>query len=731
MITISLDEQGVFENNTDAAGNIVMVAGIVYDDKNHPEDTEAEKSRVRKYFEQVCKGKGAAYPQALHIGHGQDRAVRFVKQEYAKTLGAFLKEGTYQGRRILSGDGKRRLGEYYVYAIVKSRQGKQALVQSGISNLINENQASNLYMHMVEDVISRLLFYNNEFIAKEEVSLDLATRVYMGQPGEDLSEHTDIGYRTRDLRNKEMVFLTNADVFRTALERDMLLEEENDIMVKSLTARSIDYDDAGAGHEFLYLADAVCTCLGFGNEYGIRKNYLDKTWERMEELAGDKRLLFCYDAVDTEYTKAWRLALEGNIYKALSVAFDAFNRAGEAAAFYKQVWEQPLCEKLKKSADASAIATAVRKFAQSARNNNITQQKLVYIFEKLKSLAETIAFSNVQDKAVLYELYDAGVAAYNHVGNPQKARECAEKCREHAGLVGIEKEIRNRNKQVVGLCDSFRYPEALKIAETSYKYYEISYEAQKNLFGEDVIYNSLEYGIACSQLAQVYSFMQDARAELLFQKALSLMEKATADYYITESYLLHYYLQTGEREKYETYAKEYFGGHEDLEEQLEYIISAGSAEKNPILSLKFAMYVYLKGIAIFYCDEISEELALKLADINGTIQAVDAAGLAQLNGHPWEISYKYLAMIMYKKNNARAAESYVTKMNACLKVKGSTLEIIQLLGDAEVARLREPDVDNSLKIQRICELIAVENPAYAGMEQSLEEIQRVVTYTYR
>ena len=48
------------------------------------------------------------------------------------------------------------------------------------------------------------------------------------------------------------------------------------------------------------------------------------------------------------------------------------------------------------------------------------------------------------------------------------------------------------------------------------------------------------------------------------------MEKDMADYYITLSYLLHYYLQTKEKEKYEKYAKDYFGGYEDLEEQLIY-----------------------------------------------------------------------------------------------------------------------------------------------------------------
>lgn len=51
MITISLDEQGVFENNTEVSGDIVMIAGIVYDDKNDAEDAKRERSRIRNYYE--------------------------------------------------------------------------------------------------------------------------------------------------------------------------------------------------------------------------------------------------------------------------------------------------------------------------------------------------------------------------------------------------------------------------------------------------------------------------------------------------------------------------------------------------------------------------------------------------------------------------------------------------------------------------------------------------------
>ena len=207
MITISLDEQGVFENNTEPAGDIVMIAGVIYDDYDKDGELEREKSRIREYFQKVCQQCHAIYPRALHIGHGQDNKVSDVKTEYTNSLGDFLSMGTYRGAEVQSSDGISRAGKYYVYAFVKSRNGKKSLISADVSNLINENMASNLYMHMVEDTISRLLFYNNIFIDHEMVALDLATRVYKGNSNEDISAHTDMGYRTRLVNDGELVFL--------------------------------------------------------------------------------------------------------------------------------------------------------------------------------------------------------------------------------------------------------------------------------------------------------------------------------------------------------------------------------------------------------------------------------------------------------------------------------------------------------------------------------------------
>ena len=736
MITISLDEKGVFENNLNSTGSIIMIAGIVYDDKDDDKDADRERSRIKHYFEDICLAESAAYPQALHWGSAPDYKVRKVKDNYMRSLGEFLKEGKCHGKPVASDDGMPRGGEYYVYALVKSRKGKPELIKAEISNLINENNASNLYMHMVEDTISRLLFHNRIFSQKKEVTLDLATRVYVTPAGNDVSALTDIGYRsrvaTRNGQTNTIVSLTNQDVFRTALERDMLSEEsDNELHIKSLMVRSIDYHNANAGHEFLYMADAVCTYLGEDNNYGTNKNYLEKVWDRMDKLTGEQRMLFSYDIVDTYFVKAWRSVSAGDIYSALSFFYDAVHENSEAAGFYKTNWETVLYERIAEKIQAGGLAETIRKITGYSRSNNINQEKLVYLFEGLEEIIQKSDLDDSQTKSVLYDFYDVGVTAYNHVGKTEKAAECIEKCKQYKTFIGIDRVLRNRNREAVGICDSFRYEEAEKLILPSYQYYQTTYETEKRLFGDESKCNSTEYAIVCSQLGQIYSYMCDERAEEMFQKALSMMEKGSADYYITMSYFLHYYLQTKEKEKYEKYAKEYFGGNDDLEQQLIYIIKEGSKEHNAKVALKFALFVYVKAVNAFYVDSLAQSLVLKLADIKKTIEQIDENGLEHFNGHPWEISYKYLAMIAVKNKQFTAAANYQKAIVKFDDEKGLIIDLILLLSEIEVSKLRSPEVNLDSKMEEACKLIKQINPNIEGLDNSLEAIYKVVTYTYQ
>ena len=55
-----------------------------------------------------------------------------------------------------------------------------------------------------------------------------------------------------------------------------------------------------------------------------------------------------------------------------------FHLASEAASFYEQVWAKALYEQMAKKADPSSLTMAIRKYAQSTRNNNINQVQIHY-----------------------------------------------------------------------------------------------------------------------------------------------------------------------------------------------------------------------------------------------------------------------------------------------------------------------------------------------------------------
>ena len=82
--------------------------------------------------------------------------------------------------------------------------------------------------------------------------------------------------------------------------------------------------------------------------------------------------------------------------------------------------------------------------------------------------------------------------------------------------------------------------------------------------------------------------MRDPQAETYFKEALAQFDEQSIDYNITLSYLLHHYIDMGNRESYELYAPIYFGGHDDVWDQFKYLKDMTEDEQNNnLLNLHF------------------------------------------------------------------------------------------------------------------------------------------------
>lgn len=754
MVTIALDEQGEFEFLPDVArkrkekkDKPVFIGGILYHDDDGMEesaDYNYEKERLFSYFLKVCESVGARFPQDLHFhnyteseqekngtAEADNREVVIkIKEKVRNTLPEFLQDGTWDKKPLIT---PARKGRYYIFSLLKSREGKPELLKDGISDLANEDFAGNLYLHMAEDIVERLIFHNPYIPQIQKIHIDLATRRvvlkekdldgdgFSEAPRKEL-EFFKLGYyegssynvRKEEAARKEgesewkylSIPLTNANNYLTAIEREMLDTGKNNIILDQLFVKPIYYGDYGKQKEtaaekndrdslyqkykdylFLYLADFICSYLGFRLQPLSSGKQIQIFSQRMEELSGNKDyLLFSYDSIDSMFKKAWIYLEERDYYKALSVAFDAMHSDSKVTLFYKHVWFSLLEDRLCGQTDLSAYAMALHKLQESVKNNNLIQEKLLYIFEHLSKMEKNVEYFSVEDKSVLFELYDTGVSAYTHVGNPEMALQYYQKCGQYVSHVGIERYLSTQNKMVVFLTDQFLYEEALKAAEENVVYHELLLQ-MKNEILKNESESLLSYGKALSQAGQACAYVRSEKAVEYFNKALEHFDENGANFYISLSYLLHHYIDMGMQEEYEKISVKYFGGQVSLEQQLRYLIMEGSKEKNARISMKFAMFVFIKALYVFYSREMSSELYMHITHIEKFLVKLNPDAKKQINGYPWNLIYKYIAFLACKKGSYDLAEKYVQKSEEILEKPGDTLCKINALTQVEYKRL--------------------------------------------
>ncbi len=746
MLFISLDEQGDFENlggHNDR--DPMFIGGIIYDDKNVKADLSDEKKRINLYLKAVCAEVGATYPRDLHVGKNYNhKEVRLVKQKITETLPEFLESGTCrlegneESKKISDRLCKmrKRDGSYHIFALVKYGTDRKELLTQNTSILVREDYASNLYVHMAEDIIERMIFHNPVIESVGKVQLNLATRraVLDEKELEGMSldekarEYISLGYKEdqdpdHQEKGKRTFILTNGDIYRTAIEREMFDTGKKNIQVESVGVKSIYYGNETDNYrmEFLYMADIICTVLGFELNTNSVQEMIAELEERADRNTGhSQNLIFAYDAVDTIFKKAWHKLEEEEYFESLRLVYAGLKKNSPYREHYENVWFPVLIERLKKEKNVTAYGIALRKYYLLTKENNIDQEELVYIFEKLKEMLGQMELKSDDQKAFLYELYDAGVSAYTHIGDSVKAKECYEKCKECAKYVEIERFLRTRNKLVVFLTDLLLFEDAVSIAQENLIFQEELMNVRSLIFNKEEV--SKNYGRTLSQLGQIYTSAHMEEAEETFLKALEqISDKTSQDYYQTESYLLHYYIEMGMKEKYEARAERYFDGEKGLAAQFKLICKEGAKGENAKYSMKFALYFFVKALYRFHLDRVTPKLLKSLYFIESEIRKTcrDRADRL-LQNHPWEIIYKYIALIALKNGEVERAEIFINKMRPVLTWKEFILEAICLAGEMEYAYEKQ---DESWK-EILKELLAL---LKCNVEEVYETVTAIVT----
>lgn len=759
MITISLDEFGDFEG----VGNEkkpVFIAGVIFDDNSIKGEEKQERSRIESYYRMVIAeaangDRSFNYPCSLHVaGKAHDERVAAVKDLVRKTLGEFLQKGTYKGKplqRVVKSGNKQttvdfpaREGRYRIFVFLKSDVGMKKLLKEKTNFLAKDDFGSNLYFHMVSEVIPRIMFHNPRIRYISEVSLNIATRASesLEKSSQRVKDYKKLGYKPEKSKEENKVFfrLTNADTYRSVIAQEMIRSNKSSIQIKDFKVVSIGYYDNAWKQEFLYLADSICSILNYKLKGKNSGQWLEEIALRVEYLTGSKEnMIFGYDEVDTIYELAWNKFEEGDYYKALSLSYDGCQLQGAFADYYKTVWFHNLEEKIMEESNVSNFTMSVRKLHETLTNNTLNQEKAMYVLEKLEKMVSAIEpkFRNPESQSVLYYLYDAAVSAYCHIGDSKQAEHYFEKCIKYANRVGIQEFINTRNKMVVFCCDNMDFRRALDIANDNLMYQNFIKNVRNDIPElKNYDTDSVSLGKSYSQQGQVHGFLRYDDTEDIFKQALDCFEMGSADYFITESYLLHHFIDCGKKDLFEKYAAEYFGGKESWSNRLKYLVSEGF-KADPLFNFKYALYVYIKALYVFYMEQLTEELWNKLSDIEEYVSKATKQENWKLQGHPAELNYKYLYLIAVNRKDMGAAKRFQEALRSCLVYMGDTEKVIMMFNEAECAHAAKDDKLRDEKTLQLSTFLKKQFSSCKELEISEDGETRyymldsLITYMYR
>ena len=721
-------EANIEKSDDDSNNDLFYIAGIIYDDKGDEYDAEDEKYRLDAYFHKVSQTVGCKYPEDLHYNKKRKNSknVKKMKAEIRETIAEFLSEAKYRGKFVFDDDEKERLeaigraraerngkeykglnvkkrreGYYRIVAMLDNKKGKSIFNSKDTSTLLKDDHVSNRYLNMAYSLVSRLAFHNPIVINIDEVTFDLATRTIKIEKNKiDLiQEYTQLGHIRYESKNEDPIEdndefdrfqIIDEHAYRTMISQKLLELDRTDLKVNRLSVRSIYYgtDKKGKKDEtnfvnstYLYLSDIICSLLR-PSEIIKENDNLPITFCNSAKIINRnaENLIFVYDDIDDIFEKAMKAYQEKNYYKALSFIFKGKNSSNIFAKYYKDLWFRKLENLIAKVSDEEGIEEAIHKVSRYAKSDHLNQEELVYLYDSLEPLVEQLK----DDNPVKYKFYDKGISAYNHIGNSKKALDYFEKCKSYSKYYPVEDFLDTLNRKVVILNDQYEYDKALEEAKKIVEWQELLTDVRNGVFKTRKV-AAISEGRALSQRGQVYAYQCDVNrkahakdAELDFQAALDRFDENSADKYRTRSYLLHHYINVGEQDKYEMEAKEYFSGRVDIKDQFDYLKDMLKVEKNK-QNFKFAFYVFIKALYTFYVSGVKSSDRREILNYGKTLMNTnkDKCGSNQekeLSGHPWELIYKYYALLAYKWNQDEDAATYIHKMQTTLNETADAID---------------------------------------------------------
>lgn len=736
MLIIALDESGSFENSSSA---VKLIGGLIYNAKevekeNLKDEFNKEEKKIEEFLKNLCSEIDIKYPTGIHAMDILDNKKKYKLKEAVKN---YLKES----------------GNYYFTAIIKGKDGKQNYINE--SNLVNDKYASNLYERMAWDLVKNILFYNRNLKDEKNVYLEVASRSVpiLSEEIEEIEKYKNLGYRFNTSYNRKSkkeetwFYLTNQQTFKAAISNIMIENNiskniETQINVESINYHRTEKDKNRKTTPFLYLADLACDILRENINPRNADFNIRTIVEETKKITMNDSLLWGYDDIDDIFCDIYDNFQAEKYIETLEVIYKFKNSKSKFKTFYESYWVKNIIDNVDKIFKEESLSLYVDKVDRYLGKNTIHSQDNIkdynlgiYIAENIWNI---IKDDNTKDNILKYKLADYLVMGYNHKGNIKKAKEFFYICNKMKRIAGEENfrgtclSLAQISSNEFDFDSASEYMEkALEITlnknkvneSDSFSIFEDTY-VEENEKEKDIL-----LGKIYSSLGQINTFKKEYDKALeYFMLALNEFEFDKDNTRFTTSLLLHLLLEIKDKENYDKYAEIYFSS-KVLEEQMNNIINRYGKDR-------FALYILIKSIVIFNL-EIDINLLNLIEEIQVTNDEVWVKG-----GHPWEIIYKYLAIIFANKDKGEMTKLSIKKLSDFINddEENITLRIISLYNEISlIFQNHKNNKELQIKINKLKDIIDKnENikkyfePCFEtnNVDEIIKSLDRKISYYY-
>lgn len=668
MITIGIDESGNFEQKKYLKK---FIGGFIYTG-----DYEEEKNNLEDFFKNQCKLYKLHYPSGIHSTEMNRREnYRSIKEDIKNNLINYIKH-----------KNEKEQGKYYFICMLKSNKHRED--HNNLSNIISDDNASNLYEHMVSQLITNALFHCINFSHSKKINLELAKRVIPVREEERIAEYKKLGYFYKEKEYGTMFYLTDQRSFKSAISTKMMDTDIQNPIDFKLNVKSINYNNTKEETTpYLYLADFVCDIIKeFFN--GKKENYdIENCSQIIKNETGRNFFAWVYDDIDGIYNKLVQSFYKKDLMCCFTYIYDAINSSSEYRDYYKKVWIKSIEAKLLKIFDINKMDIYIEQIEYLLSKEISDYEKAMYFINGISGLLVKYQKESEEKpknfNLYRYKLYDMFIRVYNHRGDIENAKKYYELCEKYKDEVDIERYMATLNRVVEIDANSFNFQEAIDKLQNSVMALDLWKETKEEvaeLMGIKKQRSTclILRGKSLSSLGQFYAFLGDKEKALeYFLEALEEFENSEVQKEVTTAYIMHLALQFNDLRLYQKYEKEYFGD-ENINVQFEYLMKMGNERS----SKDYKFYVYIKALNIFYSDKIDYKLLEEIQKTDYKIKNF------KTKSHPWELIYKHIGEIQYKKCNINEANNLIEKAITTVEKADSTIKLINISTKIKYALLK-------------------------------------------